>query len=1106
VCYLPRHPAVWLGDFPGHQTSFYVDRQQGEPMLIYHAAFRLTLSGLALLLVLTSASAQTSQFTYQGRLTDGGTPANGSFDLQFRLFDALAGGNQVGAPVIRDDVPVNNGIFSVTLDFGANAFPGANRFLEIAVRPGASTGTFTTLSPLQPITATPYALRSLNAVTAATAATAATADSLSAACNGCVSGAQIAAGQAVKSLNGLFDNVTLAAGSNITLTPAGNTLTISAAGVANNWSLTGNAGTNPATHFLGTTDNQPVVFRANGAEMLRLSANGNFGIGTNNPSEKLSVVGNASLTGTIDSLGQSSRLRFHYDTLANLPSATTYHGMFAHVHDVGKAYFAHNGAWVPLANEAHTHAAGDIASGILGIGNGGTGIGTGPTAAGQFLRSTGVGVWAVGSLAAGDLPAGSGHYIQNTTAQQASSNFNISGDGIIGGNAGIGTTSPAHKLDVVGAINTSMHYNISGKQILSNLGTRNLFAGEDAGKMNSFGSGNSFFGFRAGAANNVGLANSFFGDRAGESNTTGDSNSFFGQSAGSGNEGGFQNSFFGVRAGRGSMLNNGSNNSFFGHTAGLLNEGNSNSFFGVSAGDTNTTGNNNTIIGALADVGSNNLNFATAIGAGAIVSTSNTIVLGRSGGQDAVQVPGGLTVTGALTASGMLSANLVNAATHFNLNGSPVLRAAGTDLSVGLSAGAVNGSFELNNSFFGYFAGAANGGGQTNSIFGSRAGESNTAGDENAFFGAFAGGSNNTGSNNSFFGTQAGFSTTSGFNNSFFGIQAGSTNETGISNTIIGALANVGSNNLNFATALGAGAIVSSSNTVVLGRSADTVLVAGGLTVTDALTASTNAGIGTNNPAARLHVRGISSTTSTPIAILESSGTQIPLTFRKGATEHARVRVDSNDDLILAALNGNSIRLRAGDEAETNLIIQGGNGNVGIGTTSPADLLDVNGDIRIGTGTTGCVKDRDGTVIAGGCSSDLRLKRGVTAFPNLLNQLTQLRPVHFYWRAQEFPARHFGSAQSYGLIAQEVEQVLPELVKPDAQGFKTVNYSKLPLLLLQGVRELKQANDALQTQNAKLQQDNATLEARVTALEQAVQKLLEQAQRGPQADKPTGRQ
>ncbi len=108
------------------------------------------------------ASALGTGFTYQGKLTDGGAPANGTYDLEFSLYDALSGGAQVGSTVTQDDVTVTNGLFTVQLDFG-NVFDGTALYLEIGVRPGASVGTYTAIVPRQQLSATPYAIYASNA-------------------------------------------------------------------------------------------------------------------------------------------------------------------------------------------------------------------------------------------------------------------------------------------------------------------------------------------------------------------------------------------------------------------------------------------------------------------------------------------------------------------------------------------------------------------------------------------------------------------------------------------------------------------------------------------------------------------------------------------------------------------------------------------------------------------------------------------------------------------------------------------------------------------------------------------------------------------------------
>jgi hypothetical protein len=196
------------------------------------------------------ASAQGTALTYQGRLDQNGTPANGMYDLAFVLFGTNTGGTAVAPPQTNNAVPVDNGLFTVALDFGPN-FPGADRWLEISARTN-STGDFVTLSPRQKLTATPYA------VTART-----------------VTGVVPTAG-----LAGTY-------GSAVTFNNAGNSFTGSGAGLtgvnatslgglnANQfWKTTGNGGTTPA-NFLGSTDNQPVEMRVNGGRALRLQPGSN---------------------------------------------------------------------------------------------------------------------------------------------------------------------------------------------------------------------------------------------------------------------------------------------------------------------------------------------------------------------------------------------------------------------------------------------------------------------------------------------------------------------------------------------------------------------------------------------------------------------------------------------------------------------------------------------------------------------------------------------------------------------------------------------------------------------------------------------------------------
>jgi len=121
-------------------------------------------------------------FTYQGRLSDGGAPASGIYDLRFAIYDSTNNtGGIVASPLTNSAVAVSNGLFTTTLDFGEGVFDAADRWLEIGVRTNGSVSAFTALSPRQPLTPAPYALYARNAGAANTATTALTANGVSAA-------------------------------------------------------------------------------------------------------------------------------------------------------------------------------------------------------------------------------------------------------------------------------------------------------------------------------------------------------------------------------------------------------------------------------------------------------------------------------------------------------------------------------------------------------------------------------------------------------------------------------------------------------------------------------------------------------------------------------------------------------------------------------------------------------------------------------------------------------------------------------------------------------------------------------------------------------------
>ncbi len=135
---------------------------------------RVLVFGALVFIFTTAVTAQTSAFTYQGKLNVAGVPANGQFDMTFALYDTDVATTPVASNIIVENVQVTNGIFSVELSFDFGPFTSvAGNWLEVRIRPGSETGAFTPLTPRQKINSSPYAMQSAYSVfsTFATSAT-----------------------------------------------------------------------------------------------------------------------------------------------------------------------------------------------------------------------------------------------------------------------------------------------------------------------------------------------------------------------------------------------------------------------------------------------------------------------------------------------------------------------------------------------------------------------------------------------------------------------------------------------------------------------------------------------------------------------------------------------------------------------------------------------------------------------------------------------------------------------------------------------------------------------------------------------------------------------
>ncbi len=326
------------------------------------------------------------------------------------------------------------------------------------------------------------------------------------------------------------------------------------------------------------------------------------------------------------------------------------------------------------------------------------------------------------------------------------------------------------------------------------------------------------------------------------------------------------------------------------------------------------------------------------------------------------------------------------------------------------------------NSFIGYKSGYANTDGVHNLFVGYQSGYINTTGSCNSFVGSESGYANTTGSCNSFVGYQSGAYNTTGGENLFVGYQSGFYNATGYSNSFMGSES--GHKNTTGYSNLFIGSLSGHNNTT--GYSNSFIGYGSGYFNT---TGYGNVFLG--------HMAGYNETSSNKLYI-ENSNSSTPLIY--GEFDN--------------------------------------------------DMLQFNGDVGIGAAPTGgyALYVSGSTYCTSGSwtASDRRYKKNITTISGALDLVKNLEGTQYEFKTDAFKSKKLSEGKQYGFIAQDMQKVLPELVKADEEGHYAINYDGVTPVLAEAIKELAAENDEQKEVIKELSDKIEELEAIVTELKVSI--------------------
>ncbi|MGE0481866.1 MAG: tail fiber domain-containing protein [Phycisphaerae bacterium] len=1058
-----------------------------------------------------------SDLTYQGRLTESGSPVEGSAAMRFWLYNAASGGNVVAGPVDRLNVPIAEGVFTVELDFGAAAFGPDARWLEIEVRttsPGSvcSDGTCTVLAPRQRVTAAPVALYALNGPPGGGGDDGdwmIVGDDLHTVPTGNVgigtnaplfklhvvtttigdgvnlpglrtqitsSAPNVIGGDGSNSIAASMHTATIAGGANNSISVGGLEATIGGglSNLATGRQSTvaggqGNAASGFRSAIGGGHSNQASTTHAtiaggfnNDAQATGAAVGGgednavwdNLGVIAGGKQNTIGVAGGSFDEAAYGAIGggEDNVVTGWYGAIAggrnNQAGANSFIGGGANNEAIGSAVIgggsgnsATGSGWATVAgggdNTAFGHAA-TVGGGQL---NGSTGYGS----------TVGGGVDNHASQRAPTIAGGESNVASADASTVGGGRYNLAsgvGSTVGGGEvnralARNSTISGGGPLDVGNAENTN-------NRVYDDYGTIGGGGGNRAGSDDANTTTATFATVAGGRDNQA----SDFGAAVagGDSNHAAGYLSFIG--------GGQNNEASGNYAAVGCGIDNKATQVFTAITGGQANEALAN--YSAIGG-----GLNNKATDELATIGGGGGNRAGSDDADATNAPFATV----AGGEDNQVLASHGFIGGGGTRPGF----------------SPGNRVRDDYSTIGGGAGNTAGDDDLDPRSADF---ATVGGGDRNRAAGRGStvggGGQNDATRSNSTVG---GGYNNKATGDlatvagGFFNSATSFAATVG---------GGSENDaSGYSATVPGGNRNLAGGTHSLAAGFRAkvrtsdpdspyysGDVNGDKGTFIWADSTEVDFVSSGPNQF-LIRASGGVGIGTNAPAAPLHV-------SAPQGVVrvDSTGTQSPAIEFRNLSSATNVALGTLNFVNVAGLYPGQISYVDDEFIDYMTFRVGGNervrftgdGNVGIGTTAPSQRLHVSGNI-CATGTIGVC-------------SDARFKTNVEGLSGALDSVSKLRGVRFDWKRDEFPERQFSDIRQIGFIAQEIEEVIPEAVLQGSDGYYTVDYGRVTPMLVEAIKELRAEKDA---ETAALRLDNETLRARVDRLEALLAVSVEQA-------------